>query len=381
MKKALIIFCVMIAILSFSFLTNGLINTDEMGSDGMGSNSTSKNGSEFDNNSAEYLAKIEVKDRIEDLESKYGSYECIVKPDENYTLVIFQPENKVYNNSYEVVLVFVKNGEIIKVETETVTPSIITPEPPKPIQINGIKIVEVNERGDVEVNYQGIIDLALMDSDVREIVEFLEKRYGKVYPEVDAFNPYSDTSAMVHFSIHIDPQKIEKIKKEPIAFSTKPEGFYCWVNLTTGKLEKPIRGAYKEEKVIDIVLTDKEARSKLETLKEIYGNVRILFVTLSDKPNIVKVRFEPNFNPHEEREEELYGILCVVDIETKKVIQIKKFNISPISISIPQNSSLLRPKLRLYLNDDKEEFVQGEKIRIFLKNIGNKTITLPNPAP
>ena len=64
MKKALIIFCAMIAILSFSFLTNGLINTDEIG------NFTSKNGSEFDNNSAEYLAKIEVKDRIEDLESK-----------------------------------------------------------------------------------------------------------------------------------------------------------------------------------------------------------------------------------------------------------------------------------------------------------------------
>lgn len=335
MKKALIIFCAMIAILSFSFLTNGLINTDEIG------NFTSKNGSEFDNNSAEYLAKIEVKDRIEDLESKYGSYECIVKPDENYTLVIFQPENMEYNNSYEVVLVFVKNGEIIKVETETVTPSIITPEPPKPIQINGIKIVEVNERGDVEVNYQGIIDLALMDSDVREIVEFLEKRYGKVYPEVDAFNPYSDTSAMVHFSIHIDPQKIEKIKKEPIAFSTKPEGFYCWVNLTTGKLEKPIRGAYKEEKVIDIVLTDKEARSKLETLKEKHGDVSVVFAMSPDEPDIVELIFRLDYNPHEERTEELYGILCVVDMETKKVVKVKEFDIPSVPVSTsPQDPSL-----------------------------------------
>ncbi|OFV67719.1 MAG: membrane or secreted protein [Candidatus Syntrophoarchaeum caldarius] len=74
----------------------------------------------------------------------------------------------------------------------------------------------------------------------------------------------------------------------------------------------------------------------------------------------------------------------VVDTETKKVIKIKEFNISPISIPTPQNS-LWAPKLRLYLNNDKEEFVhefvQGEKIRIFLENIGNETITLPNPAP
>ena len=199
----------------------------------------------------------------------------------------------------------------------------------------------MNERGDVEVNYQGIIDLALMDSDVREIVEFLEKRYGKVYPEVDAFNPYSDTSAMVNFSIHIDPQKIEKIKKEPIAFSTKPEGFYCWVNLTTGKLEKPIRGAYKEEKVIDIVLTDKEARSKLETLKEKHGDVSVVFAMSPDEPDIVELIFRLDYNPHEERTEELYGILCVVDMETKKVVKVKEFDIPSVPVSTsPQDPSL-----------------------------------------
>ncbi|RLG89714.1 MAG: hypothetical protein DRO36_07305, partial [Candidatus Hecatellales archaeon] len=343
---------------------------------------TSKNGSEFDNNSAEYLAKIEVKDRIEDLESKYGSYECIVKPRENYTLVIFQPENMEYNNSYEVVLVYVKNEGIIKVETETVTPGIITPESPKPIQINGIKIVKVNERGDVKVNYQRIIDLALMDSEVREIVEFLERRYGKVYPKVEAFNPYSDTSAMVHFSIDIDPQKIEKIKKEPVAFPTEPRGFFCWVNLTTGKVEKIIR-AYKADRLIDIVLTDKVARSKLETLKEKHGNVSVVFAMSPDEPDIVELIFRPDYNPHEERTEELYGILCVVDMETKKVVKIKEFNISPISVPTPSQNSLLEPKLRLYLNNDKEEFVhefvQGERIRIFLENIGNETIPLPNP--
>ncbi len=80
------------------------------------------------NKSAEYLAKIAVKDKIEDLESKYGSYECIVKPRENHTLVIFQPENMVFNNSYEVIMVYVKDEEIVKVETEIVTPCITTPE-------------------------------------------------------------------------------------------------------------------------------------------------------------------------------------------------------------------------------------------------------------
>ena len=329
MKKALIIFCVIIAILSFSFLTNELINTDEIGG-----NSTSKTGNEFDNNSAEYLAKIEVKDRIEDLESKYGSYECIVKPHENYTLVIFQPENMEYNNSYEVVLVYVKDEEIIKVETETATPRIITPEPPEPIQINGIKIVEVNDRGDVEVNYQGIIDLALMDSEVKEIVKFLERRYGKVYPKVWSFNPYGDTSAMVHFSINIDSQKIEKVKNEPVAFPTEPQGFSCWVNLTTGKVEKII-GDYRTDRLIDIVLTDKEARSKLESLKEKHENVSVVFAMSPDEPDIVELIFTPDFNPHGERAEGLYGIHCVVDMETKKVVKIKEFNITSINVPTP----------------------------------------------
>ena len=77
------------------------------------------------------------------------------------------------------------------------------------------------------------------------------------------------------------------------------------------------------------------------------------------------------------------GILCVIDMETKKVVKIKEFNITSINVPTPPQNSLWAPKLRLYLNNDKEEFVheyvQGEKIRIFLENIGNETITLPNP--
>jgi len=67
----------------------------------------------------------------------------------------------------------------------------------------------------------------------------------------------------------------------------------------------------------------------------------------------------------------------------RNIGKIKEFNISPISVPTPPQNSLRAPKLRLYLNNDKEEFVhefvQGEKIRIFLENIGNETITLPNP--
>ncbi len=371
-KKVLIISCIVIIIVTLSsiVIANQWMNV-------------SNNSSGF-NKSADYLAKVEVKDKIEDLESKYGSYECIVKPRDNYTLVMFQPENMEFNHSYEVILVYVKDEEIIKVETEIVTPRIITPEPPEPIEINGIKIVEVNEHGEVEVNEQGIIDLALMDSEVREIVEFLERRYGKVYPEVEVFNPYSDTSALVHFSIDIDPQKIEEIKREPVAFPTDPIGFSCWVNLTTGKVEKIIRSC-KTDRLIDIVLKDESARSKLETLKEKYGKVSIVYATSPDKPDIVELRFRPHFNPHEERTEELYGILCVVDTKAKKLVKIEKFDVPsiPVPTPPPPNLSFRKPELHLYLNNNTEnyvhEFVQGEKFRIFLKNTGNETIALSNP--
>lgn len=98
---------------------------------------------------------------LKNLEDKYGSYECNVKPYENYTLVEFAPENMEFNNSYEVILVYVENDEVINVET--VTPRIIPAERPKTVEINGIKIVEVDERAEIEVNNQWIIDLALLD--------------------------------------------------------------------------------------------------------------------------------------------------------------------------------------------------------------------------
>ncbi len=135
-------------------------------------------------------------------------------------------------------------------------------------------------------------------------------------------------------------------------------------------------------KVVDIALADLKVREKVEALEKRFGNISATVISESD--DTVEVRFTPDFNPHEERTEELYGILCVVDMETKKVVKIKEFNISPISVPTPQNS-LWAPKLRLYLNNDKEEFVhefvQGEKIIVSLENIGNETITLPNPAP
>ena len=137
-------------------------------------------------------------------------------------------------------------------------------------------------------------------------------------------------------------------------------------------------------KVVDIALADLKVREKVEALEKRFGNISATVISESD--GTVEVRFTPDFNPHGERKDELYGILCVVDMETKKVVKIKEFNISPISVPTPpQNPSLWAPKLRLYLNNDKEEFVhkfvQGERIRIFLENIGNKTITFPNPAP
>ena len=137
-------------------------------------------------------------------------------------------------------------------------------------------------------------------------------------------------------------------------------------------------------KVVDMALADLKVREKVEALEKRFGNISATVISESD--GTVEVRFTPDFNPHGERKDELYGILCVIDMETKKVVKTKEFNISPISVPTPpQNPSLWAPKLRLYLNNDKEEFVhkfvQGERIRIFLENIGNKTITLPNPAP
>jgi len=137
-------------------------------------------------------------------------------------------------------------------------------------------------------------------------------------------------------------------------------------------------------KVVDMALADLKVREKVEALEKRFGNISATVISESD--GTVEVRFTPDFNPHGERKDELYGILCVIDMETKKVVKIKEFNIPPISVPTPPQNSLRAPKLRLYLNNnDKEEFVhefvQGEKIRIFLENIGNKTIALPNPAP
>ena len=163
-----------------------------------------------------------------------------------------------------------------------------------------------------------------------------------------------------------------------------------WINVSdndsknfTIKFDSKLSSEFDE--VVDIALADLKVREKIEALEKKFGNLSATVISESD--GTVEVRFIPDFNPHGERKDELYGIFCVIDMETKKVVKIKEFNISPISVPTPpQNPSLWTPKLRLYLNNnDKEEFVhefvQGEKIRIFLENIGNKTITLPNPAP
>ena len=60
---------------------------------------------------------------------------------------------------------------------------------------------------------------------------------------------------------------------------------------------------------------------------------RQVFAMSSDEPDIVELIFTPDFNPHGERAEGLYGILCVVDTETKKVVKIKEFNITSINVS------------------------------------------------
>ncbi|NJE25609.1 hypothetical protein E3E22_03030 [Thermococcus sp. MV5] len=137
--------------------------------------------------------------------------------------------------------------------------------------------------------------------------------------------------------------------------------------------------------VVNIALADIRVKEKVEALEKRFGNISATVIS-SESDSTFEVRFTPDFNPHEERKDGLYGIRCVIDMETKKVINIKEFNISPLSVPTPpQDPSLWAPKLRLYLNNDKEEFVhefvQGEKIIIYLENIGNETITLPNPAP
>ena len=132
-------------------------------------------------------------------------------------------------------------------------------------------------------------------------------------------------------------------------------------------------------KAVGIALADLKVREKMGALEKRFGNISATVISEAD--GTVEVRFTPEFNQHKERKEELYGILCVIDMETKKVVKIKEFNIPPISLPTPPQNSLQVPKLRLCLNNNKEEFVQSEEIRIFLENIGNKTIILPNPAP
>jgi len=158
-----------------------------------------------------------------------------------------------------------------------------------------------------------------------------------------------------------------------------------WINVSdndgksfTIKFNSKLSGELNE--VVDIALADLKVKEKIEALEKRFGNISATVISEAD--STVEVRFTPDFNPQGERKDELYGILCVIDRKTKKVVKIKEFNISPISVPTPpQNPSLWTPKLRLYLNNDKEEFVQGEKIILSLENIGNETITLPNPAP
>ena len=137
-------------------------------------------------------------------------------------------------------------------------------------------------------------------------------------------------------------------------------------------------------KVVDIAIADPEVKERIESLEEGFGNITA--TVISETNGTVEVRFTPDLNPNEAGNKELHGIICIVDLEARKVVKVKEFDIHPISVPTPpQNPSFWEPKLRLYLNNDEEEFVhefvQGEKIRIFLENIGNKTITLPNPAP
>ncbi len=74
-----------------------------------------------------------------------------------------------------------------------------------------------------------------------------------------------------------------------------------------------------------------KVREKVEVLERRFGNLSATVISEAD--GTVEVRFTQDFNPHGERAEGLYGIHCVVDMETKKVVKIKEFNITSISVS------------------------------------------------
>jgi hypothetical protein len=221
------------------------------------------------------------------------------------------------------------------------------------------------------------IDIALADPTVKEKVEFLERRYGKITPEVTWY----DNRCTVRFNLEVDKKKAERTEKELIFFSHKPHGFSCTVNMDTEEVEEILGWHFEEAMLLDIVLANHEARSKIESLRERYENVSIVFT--SSDTYIVELRFTPEYNPHKERTEELYGILCAVDMETKKVVKVREFDISSVPVSTPQDPPFRRPELHLYLNDDREErvheFGQGEEIRISVENTGKEVVALPDP--
>ncbi len=133
---------------------------------------------------------------------------------------------------------------------------------------------------------------------------------------------------------------MEATKREPVSFPTDPIGFSCWVNITTGEVEEIIVD-YLQDRSIDTVLRDEAARSRLETLKEEYGNVSCVYITSPGKPDMAEIRLTPEFNPHEERTEELHGILCIVDTKAKKVVKLEEFGIPPITLPTPPRTTFI----------------------------------------
>lgn len=72
-------------------------------------------------------------------------------------------------------------------------------------------------------------------------------------------------------------------------------------------------------KVVEVALANPKVREKVEALEKRFGNISATVIS-SKSDSTVEVRFTPDLNPHEQREkEELYGILCVIDIKAKKV--------------------------------------------------------------
>jgi len=181
-----------------------------------------------------------------------------------------------------------------------------------------------NDSSDSELNNESnkIVDMALADPEVKEKVEFLERRYGKITPEVEGC---SGNKYVVRFSLQVDEEKAEKTEKELIFFTHRPHGFSCVVDMDAESVEEIIGWHFEEAMLLDIVLANSEAKSKLEALKERYGDVSIVLVT-SACNNMVELRFMPLFNPHEERSEKLYGIVCTLDTEIERVVKIEEFS-------------------------------------------------------